>query len=1215
MGTYQKTKDFLDKANGKFNISADVVLASINESVKNKYIRTLLLWFAAFTLRKKGMYSFFYSYMRLAGLIVISRPSVLSFLVSLLCKDGSEIETILLKLVSIYETANVDYFIFIIATIVFLFVILLQYQSNKFLSNGELMKRQILESIKPIMPFSDFLAFYKKHGVKQFVDNDVYKSVRATIANYNKGHVRLLALSGTGKTFLIQSAFLADGNTDSVFYCDAVSHPDLLSSVVSLAKEFDKATLILDNCPSDVCDSVIKKVGDTVRIVSAYYDPNDVSRESNPLSLDKCDMQAIIETIIDDNIAVKLESEQREMIINHSGNIPFMALLLVQAFNKSKGVYDTVDTPLMNHLLDISGQHPVAQRIAMRTLALCQPFNFDNANSEYAKYLMESDNFTPIEENLKGDLLFRRVVQNLYSRNLVDLDSVFVNVRPQPLAIWLVGEWIKDQGSNIINTLRELEGQPEHLRKSILENMSMRLEYMQGNPDADRIYADLVAVNGGPFANEDVVCSDFGSRLILAMSTVNPVAVIDCLYAVLFPKTIEWLQSSLINDARRNIVHALEKLSFCRDSFKKAACLLARLALAENEEWANNSKGQFMQLFHIFLAGTESDLNDRFDVLRTLYEAGSEYHTLLLTAIKGCFAFENLHRFGGAEKFGFKELVDYRPNNEEISQYWENIYGLLIRCLNENQHLLDSVSEVVLLNTRTFIRAGKADLLFRFLDTISPKKDFEWDSMHKSLNETLAYDSMSKTTRESILFWVNKLEPKSTISRMKNAVHSMYVQDKCSDRSIQREEEICIPYVKEFVDSKQYLGPQVAELLNNEEYISWSFIYNLAKSVPEEGIEPMGENLLKLILEKEMDFYNGHLISLYGNLLYKNKSKLFIEKLYSNGYYSLALPLMAVTDSGDRASLINAMKLVARGNLTFDEIRKYLSALRLTSASEILDIVNILKDNGADVQLLFDFIAHYWYLDELYTNAKLLNEYKQVLFEYPIVNNSHYNYEYSRMVQNVLEKTADPSFAVEINKKLIDVMSKHATHNGLDEIYDILLTKYRNNIWPDFISALVDWDNRAGFYFQVHYKIGSGFEFGEGSLFDGHEDEMKLVCQQYPKYGPLVCAGMCPVFSSANPNTGLVESFHPFVLWLFENYGTDKRVLDEFHSNMGTFHWTGSTIPLIEDRRRSFENLKSQSNMPSMVKEWADLCIKENDSDFQRESKSEAYMRLAYGKQ
>ena len=74
----------------------------------------------------------------------------------------------------------------------------------------------------------------------------------------------------------------------------------------------------------------------------------------------------------------------------------------------------------------------------------------------------------------------------------------------------------------------------------------------------------------------------------------------------------------------------------------------------------------------MFLAGTEATLDDRIEVLKDLYKEDIVFHSLLLSAIKGAFATEHLSRMGGAEKFGFKELVDYNPTYSSIRKYWDN---------------------------------------------------------------------------------------------------------------------------------------------------------------------------------------------------------------------------------------------------------------------------------------------------------------------------------------------------------------------------------------------------------------------------------------------------------------------------------------------------------------------------------------------------------------
>lgn len=60
--------------------------------------------------------------------------------------------------------------------------------------------------------------------------------------------------------------------------------------------------------------------------------------------------------------------------------------------------------------------------------------------------------------------------------------------------------------------------------------------------------------------------------------------------------------------------------------------MMARLAVAENEEIGNNATAQLVQLFHIYLAGTEVNLKDRLATLQGLIDERDLYtvnHTLL----------------------------------------------------------------------------------------------------------------------------------------------------------------------------------------------------------------------------------------------------------------------------------------------------------------------------------------------------------------------------------------------------------------------------------------------------------------------------------------------------------------------------------------------------------------------------------------------------------
>ena len=60
-------------------------------------------------------------------------------------------------------------------------------------------------------------------------------------------------------------------------------------------------------------------------------------------------------------------------------------------------------------------------------------------------------------------------------------------------------------------------------------------------------------------------------------------------------ETLDRLRS--FKRSQRSIVDALEKLVWHPETFEPAADAMLRLALAENETWANNATGQFSSIF------------------------------------------------------------------------------------------------------------------------------------------------------------------------------------------------------------------------------------------------------------------------------------------------------------------------------------------------------------------------------------------------------------------------------------------------------------------------------------------------------------------------------------------------------------------------------------------------------------------------------------------
>ena len=103
-----------------------------------------------------------------------------------------------------------------------------------------------------------------------------------------------------------------------MYYCDNIRTGDIITGAANLSRQVDNAVLILDNCPRDIYDSVLQKVGNSIRLVSAYYDPTERANGCNLLYLDNCHLDLVVQTIIEQNLSKEITQEQKKLL-----SVPF----------------------------------------------------------------------------------------------------------------------------------------------------------------------------------------------------------------------------------------------------------------------------------------------------------------------------------------------------------------------------------------------------------------------------------------------------------------------------------------------------------------------------------------------------------------------------------------------------------------------------------------------------------------------------------------------------------------------------------------------------------------------------------------------------------------------------------------------------------------------------------------------------------------------------
>ena len=162
------------------------------------------------------------------------------------------------------------------------------------------------------------------------------------------------------------------------------------------------------------------------------------------------------------------------------------------------------------------------------------------------------------------------------------------------------------------------------------------------------------------------------------------------------------------------------------------------------------------------------------------------------------------------------------------------------------------------------------------------------------------------------------------------------------------------------------------------------------------------------------------------------------------------------------------------------------------------------------------------------------------------------------------------------------------------------------------LNALAD-DNGT-FWLQMMNKLGSGLTSGkgEGPLFQCDNDVIKDFCMQHARTDfPSRLAHMVPVY--AYNESGNEDVFHDFVYWLLDNldkFKDSKNVLAGLGSNINSFSWSGSTIPLWERQKKCFTKLLNHKN--PLVRDWAKRNVETLEQEIKSDQRKESYEYFRY---
>lgn len=481
--------------------------------------------------------------------------------------------------------------------------------------------------------------------------------------------VRLVGLSGVGKTRLVQALFDKRIETaesclekEFVIYGDVSDplEPQPQSMLASLLTKKSRTILVVDNCGSELHNNLTKllteHLNNEISLLTVEYD----IREDLPDHTACYRLDSSSNSVIEKFIKTKfhyLSSLDMQKIVEFSDGNARVAYALADTAQRSGELAQLKNNELFERLF--YQRHDPNNRdllISAKYASLVYSFNADNDELEILAQLSEQTAKT-----------FRASLSELARRGLLQSRGCWRAVLPHAIA------------NNLTKLLSDDLGKTELVRiftnenKRFVRSFSRRLGYLHESTIAQDLVKDLLAPSGMFYLLESL--SDDEQAMVTNLASVAPDAMLGCLEAAVSRGAFSAQAAS--NDDWNNL---LIKLAYDSALFERSVRLLINPCF--------NGLDKVKHLFTLVLSGTEAIPQQRFALLKEwLHSSDEQLQKLGFSCLSESFRFGT---FSSAMSFDFgarKRTYGWEPKtNHDYCVWYRPLLILMDELYRENKY-------------------------------------------------------------------------------------------------------------------------------------------------------------------------------------------------------------------------------------------------------------------------------------------------------------------------------------------------------------------------------------------------------------------------------------------------------------------------------------------------------------------------------------------------
>lgn len=414
--------------------------------------------------------------------------------------------------------------------------------------------------------------------------------------------VRLVGLSGVGKTRLVQALFDDRVGKQSLdpslaLYTNMADGPDpqpigLASNLVAART---RAILVIDNCPPDLhhrLSEVCRQPESEVSVITVEYDIREDEPEATEVFTLESSSQELIEKLVRRWFPDISQIDART-IAEFSGGNARIAIALAATVERNETVAGLTDEQLFQRLFLQRHTHDESLYLAAQVCSLVYSFEGEDISDTDEAELVRLGRLigkTPQD-------LYRSVAE-LKRRDLVQQRSVWRAVLPHAIANRLAATALQNVPYVEIEKLLMTS-------KRLIKSFSRRLGYLHASKEAVGIVKKWLGSGGWL---ENVTRLDDLGRAIF--ENVAPVAPEDVLAALerplLGPEDEEAAKRC------KDYCDLLRSIAYDAALFERCVALLVKILTTQDVESNTHRTQLFVSLFHLILSGTHATIEPFF---------------------------------------------------------------------------------------------------------------------------------------------------------------------------------------------------------------------------------------------------------------------------------------------------------------------------------------------------------------------------------------------------------------------------------------------------------------------------------------------------------------------------------------------------------------------------------------------------------------------------